>query len=84
MNQQQLLQIGMIVVFVGIIVIFTSFLFAPKEGKTDAKFSVFGVFGFIPFGFSNDKRLFVFSIIITLVLIVMSIFFFINSYKIMK
>ncbi len=58
----QLLQTGILLIFVGIIVIFIGLLTsAAKEkdqsnGKSGFKFSVAGFLSFIPFGFGNDKR----------------------------
>jgi uncharacterized membrane protein len=54
--------------------------FAPST-KSETKFSVFGIFGFIPFGFSNDKKLFIFSIILTVVIILVSLFLFYRRIK---
>jgi uncharacterized membrane protein len=76
MNQTQIVGLGTIIIFIGILVIFGSTLFAPQGTKSDTKFSVFGIFGFIPFGFSNDKRLFILSIILAIVLVVFSFLMF--------
>lgn len=80
MDQSQIVGIGMIIIFIGIIVIFSS-MFFQSGAKTDTKFSVFGIFGFIPFGFSNDKKLFIFSIILTVVIILVSLFLFYKRIK---
>ena len=75
MDQMQLIQIGIIVIFVGFMIVLASFLLGPKEeGKV--KFSFFGILGFIPFGISNDKKLFLFTIALTLVFLILFIVFF--------
>ena len=71
----QLLQIGILLVFVGIIVTFIGLMTAAAKekdqsnGKSSFKFSVFGFLGFIPFGFGNDKRLLLFGVILTVVVV---------------
>jgi uncharacterized membrane protein len=80
MDQSQIIGIGIAIIFIGIIVIFSSMFFAPST-KSETKFSVFGIFGFIPFGFSNDKKLFIFSIILTVVIILVSLFLFYRRIK---
>jgi uncharacterized membrane protein len=75
MDQAQLIGIGMAIIFIGIIVIFSSMLFAPTSQKSETRFSVFGIFGFIPFGFSNDKKLFIFSIILTVLIVILTFIF---------
>ena len=75
MAQNTLIQIGMLIVLIGIFVIFIgAFLSAEKDSKSNVKFSFFGLFGFIPFGFSNDRRLFFFSIGLTLLLVILFFF----------
>jgi uncharacterized membrane protein len=76
MNQTQLIQIGMLVVFIGVIIIFSSIFFAQPEGRSKVKFSVFGLIGPIPFGFSNDKRLFLFSLIVFVIIVVLTLILF--------
>lgn len=60
MHQQTLVQIGFLIIIVGFIVIFFGSLIGANKENT--KFSVFGLVGFIPFGFANDKKLFAVSI----------------------
>ena len=78
---QNLIQIGMLIIFIGIIVLFIGTFFTAIKEKNNVKFSVFGLFGFIPFGFSNDKRLFYFSIIITAILVIFTILSFYRIFK---
>ena len=53
--QQNLLSIGILVVFIGFILIFIGSL-TDKTGESKVAFV--GLQGPIPFGFGNDKRLF--------------------------
>jgi uncharacterized membrane protein len=81
MNQLQLVQVGMIVILVGLIIIVFSIFFSGISKDSNIKFSIFGLVGFIPIGFSNDKRLFFISILITLILIFFTILLFFNQYR---
>ena len=71
MNQQQLLQLGILLVFMGMIVIFASLAVTPskEKEKSNFKFSVVGFLGFIPFGFGNDKRLLLITAVLTMVVV---------------
>lgn len=68
----QLLQLGILLVFVGIIVIFIGLMTSTAKekdqsnGKSSIKFSVVGFLGFVPFGFGNDKKLMLFTAILTI------------------
>lgn len=68
-HQLQLLQLGILLVFAGIIAIFISLAAAKDKGgneKGSFKFSIVGFFGFIPFGFGNDKKLLTLGIALTI------------------
>lgn len=54
---KQLIPLGILVIFIGMILIFIGALSSIKEGKSDSKIAVGGFIGFIPFGFANDKRM---------------------------
>ena len=71
MNHQQLLQLGILLVFIGMIVIFASLAATPskEKEKSNFKFSVVGFLGFIPFGFGNDKRLLLITAVLTVVVV---------------
>ena len=56
METERLVGIGIIVAFIGLIIIFTGAL-AGKESGSKTKVAVGGFIGFIPFGFGNDKKL---------------------------
>ena len=75
MEHSQLIQIGMFFVFVGIIIILSSIFFIPTEGKSNVKFSVFGLIGPIPFGFGNDKKLFLVSLAIFVLIAIISLLY---------
>ncbi|MBI1969809.1 DUF131 domain-containing protein, partial [Candidatus Woesearchaeota archaeon] len=53
-----LIAIGMLVIFLGILLIIIGSLQVMKEskGKTETKVAIGGFFGPIPFGFANDKQ----------------------------
>lgn len=78
MKELNIITIGFIFVLMGFLIIFIGSLLAamqaPTNGKSNLKVSFFGLLGPIPFGFSNDKRLFVFTVIITLVVVILIIF----------
>jgi len=75
MNQQQIISLGIIVVFIGIIIILFSSLF-NKSSQSESKVAVVGFIGFIPFGFGNKK--------LVLVGIVSTIFFLFFYYWFVK
>ena len=87
MTQRQLLQIGILLAFVGAIIIFISLITAAAKekdqsnGKSSFKFSVFGFLGFIPFGFGNDKRLLLFTIILTIIVAAATMILFSRNLK---
>ncbi len=79
MPNEQILQIGILVVFVGIALIIFSALSSAGEkekGKSTFKFSVVGFLGFIPFGFGNDRRLLLFWVILTAVVVAATVILF--------
>jgi uncharacterized membrane protein len=51
----RLIEIGIAVVFLGIVLIIIGSFAKPSDGK--AKVAVGGFIGPIPFGFANDKRM---------------------------
>ena len=82
MTNEQLLQLGVLVVFIGLIIVISSFLFtAHEKGRSSFKFSVVGFLGFVPFGFGNDKRLLIFTALLTVVVVAAAIILFSRSLK---
>lgn len=83
MTHEQLLQLGVLVVIIGFAIIISSFFFAAAnekdKEKSTFKFSVVGFLGFIPFGFGNDRRLLMFGIILTIVVVAATIILFSKS-----
>ena len=65
---QTILNIGVLVLFIGIALIF----FGSMSGKTDpnTKVAIGGVIGFIPFGFGNDKKMVIAMIAVSVLLFV--------------
>ena len=73
METERLVGLGIIVVFLGLIMIFTGAL-TGKETNSKTKIAVGGFIGFIPFGFGNDKRMVWAAIIISFVALAVWIF----------
>ena len=72
----QLVNIGILVIFVGFILVFIGALKAGKESTgTNTKVAVGGFIGFIPFGFGNDKNLVLFVTILSAVVFLFFLFF---------
>lgn len=63
-----LANLGFLIVLIGIILIIAG-SFTSQE-KTESNFFIGGFFGFIPFGFANNKKMLFFGIILTIVLII--------------
>lgn len=76
MFMRGLIQIGTILVFVGIIAIIIGIISSAgssRQGKSNSKVLVGGFVGFIPFGFGNDKNIFWIGLILTIFLIIIMI-----------
>ncbi|MBI2145294.1 hypothetical protein HYU18_03130 [Candidatus Woesearchaeota archaeon] len=78
MPNNQLLQLGILLTFIGIIAIFLSL--ASAAGKGNAKFSVVGFLGFIPFGFASDRKMLLIGILLTAIAATATILI-LRSYK---
>ncbi|MEM5802014.1 MAG: DUF131 domain-containing protein [Candidatus Aenigmatarchaeota archaeon] len=63
---EYLVPIGILVIFIGFILILIGAIFASSKGKTD--FAVVGLIGPLPFGIASREDLLKFGIIITLIL----------------
>ncbi|MCX6706912.1 MAG: DUF131 domain-containing protein [Candidatus Woesearchaeota archaeon] len=81
-----LMQVGTVIVFIGMIVVMIGSLKASKSGSSDtgsgstAKVAVGGFIGPFPFGFANDKNLMYF--LIGLMVLAMIVWFvLINMHK---
>ena len=67
--KEYIIPLGVVIIFLGFaLIIIGSFLSAQKDTKTDSKFFVGGVFGFIPFGFGSDRGIVITGLIITVML----------------
>jgi uncharacterized protein (TIGR00304 family) len=75
---KNIIPIGILVTIIGFIIIFIGALLSAQalEQKTNVKFSFFGLIGPIPFGLGNDKRLFLLSVMATIIFVVL--FFMLN------
>ncbi len=71
---EQLVTIGMVVIFIGVaIVIIGSLLGAGGDGKGGAKIAVGGFIGPIPFGFANDRPLLYVVMAVAVAMFILSI-----------
>ncbi len=66
--QNNLIAFGILFVLLGFILLFIGALAGAKTGES--KVAVVGLLGPIPFGFGNDKRLFVITLAIAVALMV--------------
>ena len=73
-KKMQLVNIGILVIFVGFILVFLGLLNSSKE-NSNTKVAVGGFIGFIPFGFGNDKNLLWFVTILSAVVFLVWLFF---------
>jgi len=71
---KELISVGVIVVLVGMFLILLSILDSTKGSSTKTKVAIGGLVGFIPFGWSNDKRLLWVSLAITAAMLIFWIF----------
>jgi uncharacterized membrane protein len=69
-NMENLIIIGLVLLFVGIILIVVGSFSSTKN----VKFGFGGFIGPIPFGFANDPRLLWIVIIVTIVLLIVFVF----------
>ncbi|HIH38754.1 DUF131 domain-containing protein [Candidatus Woesearchaeota archaeon] len=66
MMPQSIIAAGMLFLFLGIVLILTgSFWSAMHSGERRTETGIFGMIGFIPFGFATDKRLFYLGLALT-------------------
>ena len=73
LKMEQLISLGMLVIFLGFIIVFFGVLKSSKE-NTSTKIAVGGFIGPIPFGFGNDKNLVWFVTIISAALFLIWLF----------
>ncbi len=73
MQSSTLISIGVLFVFVGFILLFIGSFTGAKTGES--KVAVVGLLGPIPFGFGNDKRLFLITAAIAVALFIFWVFF---------
>ncbi len=66
--QSNLLSIGIILIFLGFLLVVIGALSGSKTGES--KIAIVGLLGPIPFGFGNDKRLFVITLAIAVALMI--------------
>jgi uncharacterized membrane protein len=66
---KDLISIGFILILIGIILTIIGSI--STADKTESKFFAGGMIGFIPFGFSNNKKLFYIGLTITIALFIL-------------
>ena len=81
LKMEQLITLGIILIFIGFIAIFLGVLTSPKETSSKTKIAVGGFIGPIPFGFGNDKNLTWFITILSTALFLIWLFFSFRQYK---
>ena len=67
------ISIGLLLIVAGILIMVIGSMVQPKS--SEIKYSVVGFLGFIPFGFSNDKRFLALSVILTIIFLLFMITF---------
>jgi len=73
--EEQLIPIGILIIFVGIIVIFVgSILSASRSKQTKVEWGVGGILWFIPFGYWSSKRMMYFVIASLVIIFILIIF----------
>ena len=80
-KMQQLISIGMILIFIGFAMVFFGALSSSKETSSNTKVAIGGFIGPLPFGFGNDKTLVWVVTILSAVLFLFWLFF---SFRIAK
>jgi uncharacterized membrane protein len=69
--KEYIVPLGVVIIFLGFALVFVGSFLAQKDIKTESKFFVGGVFGFIPFGFGNDRSMVMTGLILTVMLFVL-------------
>lgn len=69
--KENLLPLGIALIIIG----FFAILISLSSEKANVKYSFFGLIGPIPFGFGNDKKLFVFTVVMALLILVFFLFY---------
>ena len=70
----QLINIGILVIFIGFVIVLIGALNSPKDSSS-TKVAVGGFIGFIPFGFGNDKNLLWFVTMLSAAVFLFFLFF---------
>lgn len=74
-KMEQIVSLGIVIIFIGFIIVFFGMLKGAKEASAKTKVAVGGFIGPIPFGFGNDKNLVWFVTILSLALFLFWLFF---------
>ena len=77
--QYKLVSAGVFIVLIGFLIIFLgSILSSGAKAKSETKVAVIGLLGPIPFGFGNDKKLFLITLVIGICLFLFSLFYYLR------
>lgn len=74
-KMQQMIGLGILLIFLGFVVVFIGLLASSKEPSSKSKMAIGGFIGPIPFGFGNDKNLVWFIAILSLAVFVIWLLF---------
>jgi uncharacterized protein (TIGR00304 family) len=79
MPQYKLISIGIFLIIIGFLIVFIgSLLSSGAKAKGETKVAVIGLLGPIPFGFGNDKKLFLIALVIGVCLFLFSLFYYLR------
>ena len=79
MQDISLMQIGMVIIIVGVIFVIAGAIKASRSSETETKVAVGGFIGPIPFGFANDRA--VLYILIGLMVFTLIVWIIFNFFK---
>ena len=78
---EQLISLGIIIIFIGFIIIFFGILKGSKETASKTRITVGGFIGPIPFGFGNNKNFVRFAAVLSIVLFLILVLFDFRTWK---
>jgi len=76
---EQLVNFGILVVIIGFMIIFMGIFLGAKDSTSKSKVAIGGFIGPIPFGFGNDKTMVWFVTTLTVVMILIWLFFYMSK-----
>jgi len=79
LRMEQLVNFGILVVIIGFMIIFMGIFLGAKDSTSKSKVAIGGFIGPIPFGFGNDKTMVWFVTTLTVVMILIWLFFYMSK-----